>query len=185
MASPAASSSALAVVLLVMATTLAAGVANAATFTITNQCPYTVWPAATPVGGGTQLNQGETWTIDVPAGTSSGRVWGRTGCSFDSSGRGSCATGDCAGALSCTLSGQPPLTLAEFTLAGSGGAGEQDYYNLSAVDGFNVGMSFSCSSGETLTCREKSCPDAYQYPSDDTKLRHCNGNSNYHVVFCP
>jgi hypothetical protein len=30
-------------------------------------------------------------------------VWGRTGCSFDGSGRGSCATGDCGGALSCML----------------------------------------------------------------------------------
>uniref|UniRef100_J3NF75 Thaumatin-like protein n=1 Tax=Oryza brachyantha TaxID=4533 RepID=J3NF75_ORYBR len=77
--SPAATSAVLAVVLVA---TLAAG-ANAATFTITNQCSFTVWPAATPVGGGAQLEPGRTWAIDVPAGTSSGRVWGRTGCSFD------------------------------------------------------------------------------------------------------
>jgi hypothetical protein len=40
------------------------------------------------------------------------------GCSFN--GRsGSCQTGDCSGALSCTLSGQPPTTLAKFTIGGS------------------------------------------------------------------
>uniref|UniRef100_A0A0E0MPV7 Thaumatin-like protein n=1 Tax=Oryza punctata TaxID=4537 RepID=A0A0E0MPV7_ORYPU len=171
MASSATSS---AVLLVVLVATLAAGGANAAIFTITNSCPFTVWPAATPVGGGVQLNPGETWTIDVPAGTSSGRVWGRTCCNFNG-GSGSCATGDCAGALSCTLSGQKPLTLAEFTL---GLGGSQDFYDLSVIDGFNVGMSFSCSSGETLTCRDSSCPD-------NTKLHHCNGNSNYQVVFCP
>uniref|UniRef100_A0A0E0BVJ1 Thaumatin-like protein n=1 Tax=Oryza glumipatula TaxID=40148 RepID=A0A0E0BVJ1_9ORYZ len=181
MASPATSSAVLVVVVLVAS--LAAGTANAAIFTITNRCSFTVWPAATPVGGGTQLSPGQTWTINVPAGTSSGRVWGRTGCSFDGAGRGRCATGDCGGALSCSLSGQPPLTLAEFTLGTSGG--NRDFYNLSVIDGYNVAMSFSCSSGVTLTCRERSCPDAYQYPSDDSKLRSCNGNSNYRVVFCP
>ncbi|KAF0911305.1 hypothetical protein E2562_008057 [Oryza meyeriana var. granulata] len=102
-----------AVLCLIVLVGLAAG-ANAAIFTITNRCPYTVWPAATPVGGGVQLNPGQTWTINVPAGTSSGRVWGRTDCNFNG-GRGSCQTGDCAGALSCSLSGWPPMTLAEFT----------------------------------------------------------------------
>ncbi|GMH22713.1 hypothetical protein Nepgr_024556 [Nepenthes gracilis] len=39
---------------------------DAATFVITNNCPYTVWAAAAP-GGGQQLNQGQTWTINVNA----------------------------------------------------------------------------------------------------------------------
>uniref|UniRef100_A0A0D9Y1P5 Thaumatin-like protein n=1 Tax=Leersia perrieri TaxID=77586 RepID=A0A0D9Y1P5_9ORYZ len=173
-------STAIAAVLLLAATL--AGAANAATFTITNRCSFTVWPAATPVGGGRQLNQGESWQINVPAGTSSGRVWGRTGCSFNGAGRGSCATGDCGGALSCSLSGQPPLTIAEFTI---GGGANRDFYNLSVIDGFNVAMSFSCSSGPTLTCRDRGCADAYQFPNDNSKLRNCNGNSNYQVVFCP
>ncbi|KAG8049347.1 hypothetical protein GUJ93_ZPchr0009g1761 [Zizania palustris] len=112
----AASSSTVVLVVVLVGAALAAGTADAAIFTITNRCSYTVWLAATPVGGGTQLNPGQTWTINIPAGTSSGRVWGRTGCSFNSAGRGSCQTGDCAGVLSCKLSGKPPLTLAEFTL---------------------------------------------------------------------
>ncbi|KAG8049346.1 hypothetical protein GUJ93_ZPchr0009g1035 [Zizania palustris] len=179
MASPVVASSSTVVLVVVLGAALAAGTADAAIFTITNRCSFTVWPAATPVGGGTQLNPGQTWTINVPAGTSSGRVWGRTGCSFNGAGRGSCQTGDCGGALSCTLSGRPPLTLAEFTLGGS-----QDFYDLSVIDGFNVGMSFSCSTGAGLVCRDSSCPDAYHQPND-MKTHACSGNSNYQVVFCP
>ncbi|WJX47951.1 hypothetical protein P8452_34583 [Trifolium repens] len=140
---------------------------------------------ATPSGGGRQLNQGETWSIDIPAGTSSGRVWGRTGCSFDGSGRGSCQTGDCGGALSCTLSGQPPLTIAEFTL---NAWNNLDSINLSVIDGFNVPMQFSSTSNGcnvVLNCRESSCPDAYQNPSENYKVHSCPGGTNYRVVFCP
>ncbi|KAI5383791.1 hypothetical protein KIW84_070952 [Lathyrus oleraceus] len=121
----------------------------------------------------------------IPAGTSSGRIWGRTGCNFDGSGRGSCQTGDCGGALSCSLSGQPPLTLAEFTL---NGGNNQDYFDLSVIDGFNIPMQFAPTSNgcnKVRTCREKSCPDAYQYPSDDTKTVSCPGGTNYRIVFCP
>ncbi|GLJ41585.1 hypothetical protein SUGI_0860510 [Cryptomeria japonica] len=63
-----------------------------------------VWAAGLP-GGGQQLDQGQTWTVDVPAGTKAARFWGRTGCSFDASGRGTCQTGDCNGQLSCQVSG--------------------------------------------------------------------------------
>ncbi|CAD6206057.1 unnamed protein product [Miscanthus lutarioriparius] len=94
---------------------LLAAAADAATFTVTNNCPYTVWAAAVP-GGGQQLDNGQTWSIDVPAGTTGGRVWARTGCSFDGSGNGRCQTGDCGGVLQCTQYGQPPNTLAEYGL---------------------------------------------------------------------
>nr|P50698.1 RecName: Full=Thaumatin-like pathogenesis-related protein 4; Flags: Precursor [Avena sativa]AAB09227.1 thaumatin-like pathogenesis-related protein [Avena sativa] len=151
--------------------------ASAATFTITNNCGYTVWPAAIPVGGGQQLDQGQTWTLNVPAGTNSGRIWGRTGCSFNG-GSGSCQTGDCAGALSCTLSGQP-ATLAEFSIGG-----EHDYYDISVIDVYNLAMDFSCSTGDALQCRDSSCPDAYHQP-DDPKTHSCNTNSNYQITFCP
>ncbi|XP_066356233.1 thaumatin-like protein [Miscanthus floridulus] len=176
MASPAASS-----VLFLLAAMISC--ASAATFTIKNNCPYTVWPAATPVGGGTQLNPGQTWTISVPAGTKSGRVWGRTGCSFNSGGRGHCQTGDCGGALSCTLSGQPPLTLAEFTIGYPNGG--NDYYDISVIDGYNLPMDFSCSTGMNLHCGGPRCPDAYLYPEDNKKTHGCRGNSNYKVTFCP
>ncbi|CAN6339081.1 unnamed protein product [Urochloa humidicola] len=169
------------VLFLLLAACFAAG-ARAATFTIKNNCPYTVWPAATPVGGGRQLNPGETWNLNVPAGTSGGRIWGRTGCSFNGAGRGHCASGDCGGALSCTLSGQPPLTLAEFTI---GGGGNQDFYDISVIDGYNLPMDFSCSNGRNLQCRAPRCPDAYLFPSDNSKNHPCRANSNYRVTFCP
>ena len=156
---------------------LLAAAADAATFTVTNNCPYTVWAAAVP-GGGKQLDNGQTWSIDVPAGTTGGRVWARTGCSFNGN-RGSCQTGDCGGALACTLSGQPPLTLAEFTIGGS-----QDFCDISVIDGFNIGMAFSSSTGVGLVCRDSGCPDAYHNPND-MKTHACGGNSNYQVTFCP
>ncbi|CAK8579151.1 unnamed protein product [Lathyrus sativus] len=159
--------------------------AQAARFHIVNQCPYTVWPAATPYGGGVQLNPGQVWNLDIPAGTPSGRIWGRTGCNFDRSGRGNCQTGGCGNVISCTLSGQPPLTLAEFTL---NGGNNQDYFDLSVIDGFNIPMQFAPTSNgcnKVRTCKRKSCPDAYQYPSDNTKTVACPGGTNYRVVFCP
>jgi hypothetical protein len=165
-----------AVVFLLLAV-FAAG-ARAATFTITNKCGFTVWPAGIPVGGGFQLNQGQTSSINVPAGTNAGRIWGRTGCSFNG-GRGSCQTGDCGGALSCTLSGKPPATLAEFSIGGA-----NDFYDISVIDGYNLPMDFSCSSGVALRCRDPSCPDAYHHPND-VATHGCNGNSNYQITFCP
>lgn len=53
---------------------------------------------------------------------------------FDASGRGKCATGDCGGSLFCNgAGGAPPATLAEITLTA-----EQDFYDVSLVDGYNL-----------------------------------------------
>ncbi|MQL88292.1 hypothetical protein Taro_020848 [Colocasia esculenta] len=138
---------------------------QAATFEIVNRCPYTVWAAATP-GGGSQLNPGQSWTIFVNAGTRGGRVWGRTGCSFDGSGRGSCQTGDCGGVLRCTGAGRPPTTLAEYTLNGDN---NRDFFDISLVDGFNVPMDFSPTSGGCRGIRcsadiNGQCPAVLRFP---------------------
>ncbi|KAE9597738.1 Protein P21 [Lupinus albus] len=114
--------------------------AMAAHFDITNRCPYTVWAAAVPTGGGRQLNSGETWGIDVASGTAGARIWARTNCNFDGSGRGHCQTGDCGGVLQCTAYGAAPDTLAEFAL---NQFNNLDFYDISLVDGFNVPMEFS------------------------------------------
>lgn len=92
-------------------------IGSAITLSISNRCSYTIWPAAVP-GGGMQLDPGESWTLNMPTSTTTGRVWPRTNCSFDSAGNGSCQTGDCGGVLTCTGSGQPPCTLAEFSIGG-------------------------------------------------------------------
>ncbi|KAK4338391.1 hypothetical protein RND71_042878 [Anisodus tanguticus] len=113
---------------------------EAAIFDIRNNCPYTVWAASVPVGGGQQLNAGQTWTINVPAGTKQARIWARTGCNFDGSGQGRCQTGDCNGLLQCQSFGVPPNSLAEYAL---NQFNNLDFFDISLVDGFNVPMEFS------------------------------------------
>ncbi|XP_062109995.1 uncharacterized protein LOC133821853 [Humulus lupulus] len=108
-------------------------------FYITNNCPHTVWAAATP-GGGKELISGESWILDANQSTSLGRIWARTGCRFDEDGRGKCDTGDCGGVLDCQIGGQPPKTMAEYALTQTNNL---DFFDISLVDGFNVPMEFS------------------------------------------
>ncbi|CAL4956126.1 unnamed protein product [Urochloa decumbens] len=163
---------------------------DAALFTITNNCSFTVWPAAIPIGGGTQLDHGQAWSLDVPNGTSNmslWRLWGRTGCSF-TRGRGICQTGDCAGSLSCSVSGRPPSTLAEFSSVGT-----TDFFDISIVDGFNLPINFlpdkggpGCSKGpRCLGNTTLQCSDAFTKPNDDNKTFTCPRGTNYQLVFCP
>ncbi|WOK92243.1 hypothetical protein Cni_G00934 [Canna indica] len=116
------------------------------TFKFHNKCRHTVWPAtlssnsASPLGdGGFELLPNATASFSAPPGWS-GRFWARTGCSFHPlSASGSCDTGDCGGALRCSVGGATPVTLAEFTLAGPS-SGDRDFYDVSLVDGYNVGI---------------------------------------------
>jgi hypothetical protein len=163
-ASPATTSSVLSAVLLVA---LAASGAGAANVVVVNNCSFTVWPAAIPVGGGVQLNPGQPWEFAVPTGTAGMRVWARTGCVFDYAERGGCVTGDCASELCCKPED----------------AGDVDYYDVSVVDGFNLPMDFASSTGDTIRCRDPDCADA-SHPGA-ARVLHCSGNSDYQVTFCP
>ncbi|KAK1432636.1 hypothetical protein QVD17_09534 [Tagetes erecta] len=131
------------------------------TFTFSNRCDYTVWPGilGTPAldTTGFELSKGRSRTLQAPPGWS-GRFWGRTGCNFDESGHGTCATGDCgSGQIECNGAGSaPPATLAEFTL-GSGTA-TQDFYDVSLVDGYNIQMIVDVSGG-TGGCATTGCVD--------------------------
>ncbi|URE04854.1 thaumatin-like protein [Musa troglodytarum] len=136
--------------------------ALAATFTITNNCDYTVWPGVLSSAGtvalsttGFQLQKGESRSLDAPAAWS-GRFWGRTRCATDSSGRFSCGTGDCgSGGVECSGGGAaPPATLAEFTLDGSGG---MDFYDVSLVDGYNLPMLVVPQGGSGGSCSSTGC----------------------------
>ncbi|PWZ58260.1 Nuclear pore complex protein NUP96 [Zea mays] len=104
------------------------------TFTFTNRCGDTVWPGLLSGSGtpplettGFALAPGQLRSLYAPQGWS-GRFWGRSGCTFDASGKGSCATGDCgSGEVECRGAGaSPPATLAEFTLDDDGG---KDFYD--------------------------------------------------------
>ncbi|XP_062201380.1 thaumatin-like protein 1b [Phragmites australis] len=119
--------------------------AQSATFTIANSCGYTVWPGLLSSAGsaplpttGFALPPGASRAVAAPAGWS-GRLWGRTLCAADATGRFACATGDCgSGDVQCSGGGAaPPATLAEFTLDGSGGL---DFFDASLVDGYNLPM---------------------------------------------
>ena len=115
---------------------------NSCTFTITNNCPYTIWPG-TLAGSGTpqlpttgfRLDSGQSVRIPSAPGWS-GRIWARTGCTFDESGAGKCQTGDCGGRLECDGNGaSPPASLFEITL---GKGTDKDFYDVSIVDGYNL-----------------------------------------------
>ncbi|KAJ8500648.1 hypothetical protein OPV22_011200 [Ensete ventricosum] len=142
----------------------------AATLALYNKCRETVWPGIQPSAGravlargGFQLLPNQAYSLRLPAGWS-GRVWGRRGCAFDpATGRGRCATGDCGGALYCNgLGGEPPATLAEITL---GQGRQQDFYDVSLVDGYNLGMSMTpfrgsgqCGSAGCVSDLNEVCP---------------------------
>ena len=154
-------------VLLFLIIALSFNSATAARFDITNRCGYTVWAAAVPTGGGRQLNSGESWAVDMAAGTTGARIWARTNCNFDGSGRGQCQTGDCGGVLQCTQYGTPPNTLAEFAL---NQFNNLDYYDISLVDGFNVPIEFGPTSNgcsRAIQCTadiNRQCPNELKTP---------------------
>ncbi|GAM28897.1 hypothetical protein SAMD00019534_120730 [Acytostelium subglobosum LB1] len=115
-------------------------------FTFTNYCNVTVYVGALdnpgfqlPMGGGWALTPGDSNIISLQDNWQ-GRFWGRTDCDFDSNGNGYCQTGDCGGVLQCNgAGGNPPATLIEMTLSGNG---NQDYYDVSLVDGYNLPVAF-------------------------------------------
>ncbi|KIK69292.1 hypothetical protein GYMLUDRAFT_153256, partial [Collybiopsis luxurians FD-317 M1] len=144
---------------------LASRVAADRTFTVKNNCAYTVWCMFTDLNVGSAVpNQpngweqdaGKTVTFTVPDNWKAGRIWGRTECDFSTvQGPTSCVTGGCNGGLVCdksTGTGVPPATLAEWTLSGGG---DLDNYDVSEVDGFNIPVAVTVSD---TSCHTASCP---------------------------
>lgn len=130
------------------------------TFTISNNCPHIIWPG-TLAGAGTpqlpwtgfKLDPGHSARIPAPPGWS-GRIWARTGCKFDSTGAGTCQTGDCGGKMPCNGMGAlPPATLFEITL---GKGKDQDYYDVSLVDGYNLPI-YATPTGQQGSCNATGC----------------------------
>ncbi|CAN1770490.1 Thaumatin-like protein 1 [Linum perenne] len=139
---------------------LVAGSSESATLNFTNNCDYTIWPGTLTGGGAQQLSTtgfelpSKAFSLlDVPPNWSSGRLWGRTGCSTDSAGKFTCLTADCgSGKVECAGAGAiPPATLVEFTLNGAGGL---DFYDVSLVDGFNLPVGIAPIGGG---CNSTSC----------------------------
>lgn len=153
----------------------------ATTFTLLNKCKHPVWPGIQPsagkpvlANGGFQLRPLHAMSI-VPTPEWSGRIWGRHGCSFDSNGKGLCATGDCGGQLSCNgAGGVPPATLAEFTL------GTQDFYDVSLVDGYNLPIAIAphrgsgkCTYAGCISDLNLNCPPSLQVKNEQGCVMAC------------
>ncbi|PYX91386.1 MAG: hypothetical protein DMG67_10290, partial [Acidobacteria bacterium] len=132
-------------------------------FTIKNNCSETVWLAGagtpTPVfngsSGGLQMLPGASVVTTVPIPWTAGRFWGRRNCTFDSSGKGSCETGDCGGVLQCTHTGAGNTTLAEFTLTGA--TTGSDNYDVSLVDAFDFPISIQLDDPAPSHCVNPAC----------------------------
>ncbi|KAK8966463.1 Thaumatin-like protein 1 [Platanthera guangdongensis] len=136
------------------------------TFTISNNCGYTVWPGVLSGAGtdpldtsGFYLRSGESRALLIPD-SWSGRLWARTHCSTDpSTNQFSCATGDCgSGKTDCSGKGAaPPATLAEFTL---NGIDDLDFFDVSLVDGYNLPMLVAPVDGRIRggNCTATGCP---------------------------
>lgn len=125
------------------------------TLTITNNCSDAIFPGLYTQGGrqpdtnGFELAAKESRDLIVTT-EWNGRLWGRTNCTFDGDGKGSCMTGDCGGLLNCEGIVRMLLlpfccntndrkgtasTLAEFNLPGYE---NQSFYDISLVDGYNL-----------------------------------------------
>ncbi|KAJ6357689.1 hypothetical protein OIU78_005518 [Salix suchowensis] len=123
---------------------------------IVNNCKDSIWPGilgtaghVTPREGGFLLLSGEQTVLQVPD-KWSGRIWPRQGCCFDeTTGRGSCQTGDCAG----------------------GGAG-------CGVAACETNLNVCCPSTLVLKRQGKAiCPKAYSFAFDDASgLKTCKAS---------
>ncbi|GAB2209970.1 hypothetical protein Droror1_Dr00027199 [Drosera rotundifolia] len=141
------------------------------TFNIKNNCPYTVWAAAIPVGGGQRLDQGQTWTITGNTGTSGGRIWARTGCNVTGPDSLSCLTGDCDGLFQCQCADTSAHCPPEIQVPGGC---------------INPCESGSCGPTTYSQFFKGLCPNASSYRSDDaTSTFTCFSGVKYRVVFCP
>jgi Thaumatin family/Malectin domain len=163
-----------------------AATAQTRQFTIKNNCSETVWLAGagtpTPVfngsPGGLEMAPGTTVTTSVPVPWVAGRFWGRRNCTFDSSGHGSCSTGDC-GQLQCTHAGAGTTTLAEFTLTGS--TTGSDNYDISLVDAFDFPVSIQLDDATPGHCINPACQaDLRNFCPADMQNKDASGN----VVGC-
>lgn len=117
---------------------------------VTNNCVETIYPAILtqsgfgPLNSGFRLDSGQSNAQSVSADWR-GRVWGRTNCTFNDDGtvptsgqgRQVCSSGDCGNFIECQGAGNPPATLAEFTLSS---LTNQAFYDISLVDGYNLPM---------------------------------------------
>ncbi|XAR69164.1 hypothetical protein NMG60_11000651 [Bertholletia excelsa] len=129
------------------------------TFTVRNNCPYTIWPGlltgqvSPPSSTGFQLDPQASSDVTIQA-PWSGRIWARFECT-NNTGSFTCLSADCgSGQIPCNGNGPvPPASLVEFTTASGFGT---DFYDISLVDGFNLPVTVATQGGSG--CGTAGCP---------------------------
>ncbi len=142
--------------------------------TFVNHTDETIWVAASPGNAparltvtGWRLPAAQQVTVTIPNHWN-GRFWGRTGCRFNSSGKGDCETGDCGGLFQCKGFGAIPATLAEYDLDAWD---HLDFYDVSMVDGSNLPMYINQFGGRSKDpisedgCSARGCTKAVVCPA--------------------
>ncbi|KAF8259027.1 thaumatin [Lactarius quietus] len=156
---------------------------------VTNNCPYTIWPALL-TDSDKAPNQPAGWVAPPSSKVSftvpdnwMGQIWGRRDCNFTTNpGADSCLDGGCPGGLLCTGPGQSPVTTAEFILGTDDVTDEgiPDVYDISLINGFNMPMRISnnvtCSVPECSVDLGANCPIQLQEPYQPTGF-HTGCNS--------
>ncbi|KAK3037165.1 hypothetical protein RJ639_031052 [Escallonia herrerae] len=109
---------------------------------LANECSYKIWPVLASGGGKTPLSApalalqpGKSTSVSLPA-SSSGRLWGRTFCTYN------------------TSIGASPVTIAELDLNRDDGL---DWYVVRAPLGYNVGILAVTQGGSGGPCMAARC----------------------------
>jgi len=118
------------------------------TIKVRNNCTHTVWTAIAnsseslapvPYKGGWEQKPNTIIEANVED-YFAGNLWGRTFCTFDAKGNGTCLTGDCGKGLNCEgAGGVGPYTMAEVSLNSTDEA-NTDFFDVSLVNGYNLPM---------------------------------------------
>ncbi|KAJ3166027.1 hypothetical protein HDU88_003570 [Geranomyces variabilis] len=156
---------------------------------IVNLCEFPVWVGfegtPLPLEGGVGIAAAKQLTVKVSSHLTSARIWGRTGCRYNGD-KLVCATGDCGNpankySLGCQGQGAlKPTTLAEFTFNGFQGT---DYYDISNVDGHNIGIMIQAIGGmpapgveDQYNCKPVSCAMDLTRCPDELMVRNQDGS---------
>lgn len=151
---------------LIASVVLLAEIASAKNLVLKNLCGKTIQAAVLQNGQSAatyyQVTSGSSTTVSLAANWA-GRSWARIDCT---------SATDQASNQQCGTPGTPnPASLAEFTFEGSG---NQDFYDLSMVDGFNLPIEIQpigASQGSTkYICGSPTCTTLPTCPSDLTVL---------------
>ena len=119
--------------------------------------------------------------FSLPIDFYAGRIWGRSNCTTIN-GTFTCETGDC-GFEQCAFDGvqrggEPPASLAEFTLRGND---DQDFFDISLVDGYNLQITIHVTNPNTnksgdYWCKDPTCNrDLNQICPEELKKRNSQG----------